>query len=264
MQKSAIRKVRTVFGISLLLLLLSSVAAYLSLGRLLDSEAWLQHTYQVINRLQGVVSGMKDAETGYRGYLLTGREEFLEPYHTSRSEVLSAFTEAQRLTSDNDQQQRDFPKLRLLIDSKFETCTHLIEQRRSGLPVSEQELLLGKAEMDHIRLFAAAMVEREQKLMLLRSSKTEVFIRYTPLVVVLAALIGIGLAVWFYFRLLKDMRDREEMSEQLREVNEKTQKSIQEIGEVAKKIADGDYSARIPSDSVKKNKTENGDHHHST
>lgn len=101
--------------------------------------------------------------------------------------------------------------------------------------------------MDELRQMIAKMVQREERLMLQRSSKTEEFVRYTPLMVVLAALLGVGLSVWFYFRLLRDIDQREQLSEQLREINEQTQQSIEEISKVAKKIAEGDYAARIPT-----------------
>ncbi|SHN07139.1 CHASE3 domain-containing protein [Chitinophaga sp. CF418] len=62
------------------LLVVSSVASFFSIRNLLQSAFWVDHTNAVIYRLENTLSFMKDAETGQRGYLLTGDEDFLEPY----------------------------------------------------------------------------------------------------------------------------------------------------------------------------------------
>ena len=64
------------YGLSLLLLIVTAIASYSSIESLLDSQARVNHTNAVINKLEEVISVSKDAETGQRGYLLTGQENF--------------------------------------------------------------------------------------------------------------------------------------------------------------------------------------------
>ncbi len=73
------RNLQIGFGFSLLLLIISSVASYISIESLISSAERVNHTNLVIGELENTISATKDAETGQRGYLLTGRDEFLDP-----------------------------------------------------------------------------------------------------------------------------------------------------------------------------------------
>ena len=75
------------YGISLLLLIISAVASYISINNLLTSAGWVNHTNEVGKKVDGVSSVLVDAETAQRGYLLTGKEEFLDPFNGSREKM---------------------------------------------------------------------------------------------------------------------------------------------------------------------------------
>ncbi len=61
----------------------------------------LRHTQDVIIEAYRVLSALQDAETGQRGYLLTGDSTYLEPFTRGMHDVDSAMTSLRRLTSDN-------------------------------------------------------------------------------------------------------------------------------------------------------------------
>ena len=67
---------------------------------------WVTHTHEVLGSLERVLSGVKDAETGQRGYLLTGNEDYLEPYSNAVEQVTDELARIKTLTSDNADQQR--------------------------------------------------------------------------------------------------------------------------------------------------------------
>src|SRR5579872_6291154 len=68
------------YGLALLVVGTVGVVAYRGTTEAVDSADWVSHTYKVKETLAEVFSTMKDAETGQRGYLLTGEERYLEPY----------------------------------------------------------------------------------------------------------------------------------------------------------------------------------------
>ncbi|WP_324288539.1 CHASE3 domain-containing protein [Pedobacter sp. SL55] len=70
-------------GISLLLLIVSSTASYISIKNLIKSADLVVESNAIINDVDNVVSMLKDAETGQRGFLLTGNTVFLDPYDRS-------------------------------------------------------------------------------------------------------------------------------------------------------------------------------------
>jgi CHASE3 domain sensor protein len=74
------RNLRVGYGFSILILLLVGTISYLSLTSLLKSNRAVTHSSEVMLKLERLLSAMKDAETGQRGYLLSGQQNFLQPY----------------------------------------------------------------------------------------------------------------------------------------------------------------------------------------
>ncbi|HZX59515.1 MAG TPA: CHASE3 domain-containing protein, partial [Mucilaginibacter sp.] len=99
------RNLRFGFGLSLLFLISISAASYISIHNLFESSDLVAHSNQVIQKLEYTISIMKDAETGQRGYLLTGNAVFLEPYEGSYQKAVGAVADFQELTKNNPQQQ---------------------------------------------------------------------------------------------------------------------------------------------------------------
>lgn len=233
------------FGFSLLILIISSGLSYLSITQLLDSQQWVEHTALVESNLESLISRMKDAETGQRGFLLTEDETFLTPYTGARADVATFLTTAQILTRDNQAQQNDFAKLENLIEQKLNLIDKSITDKRRGIPATVPALLKGKSIMDSIRMLIKVMVVREQKLMITRNARMNKFATYTPIIIGIAALIAMLITVLFYYRVEKDARLAIDLQNELLRKEEKKQKQITAIGDIAEKIAKGDYSSRV-------------------
>jgi CHASE3 domain sensor protein len=80
MNSSLKSNLRIGLGLSLLILFITSLASFISIQNLIKSADLVSHSNRVMSSLDGVISTLKDAETGQRGYLLTGDKDFLEPY----------------------------------------------------------------------------------------------------------------------------------------------------------------------------------------
>ncbi|RZJ88689.1 MAG: hypothetical protein EOO20_13000 [Chryseobacterium sp.] len=244
------RNILLSFSISVLILLISSVASYFSITRLLESEQWVSHTYQVIDRLDFIISRMKDAETGQRGYLLTGDKVFLEPYSGSMQEVAEALNAVNSLTIDNPIQQHNIPLLEKMIDQKYTLIKRTIADKEQGIPVTEPILLQGKEIMDGIRLQVKNMEVSESQLLASRQSDLKTFTTYTPILVALGALISLLITGLFYNRVKRNLDDNARLEADLQFKNENTQKEIEAISTMAKKISEGNYKARIDNSRV--------------
>src|SRR5260370_40132931 len=77
-----------------------------STGRLVADAGWRRQTYQVIGELRGLLGALIDAETGERGYMLTGDERFLAPYLSGVAAVPVGIARLRTLTADNPGQQQ--------------------------------------------------------------------------------------------------------------------------------------------------------------
>ena len=74
------RKIKAGIAILFAALLINGLVSYRATRILIANQQRVAHTYQVIGEIEGVLSTLKDAETGERGYIITGSDAYLEPY----------------------------------------------------------------------------------------------------------------------------------------------------------------------------------------
>ncbi len=92
------------FGIVLALMVIISVVVYMSVNSLIQSAAMVEHTYEVIRTGETVGALMVDMETGERGFLIAGKDEYLEPFNNGMKEFDEVLAHGKDLTSDNPAQ----------------------------------------------------------------------------------------------------------------------------------------------------------------
>ena len=160
--------------VAILVVIVNTWVAFRSVSVLLDNEQWVQHTLQVINQVELIMSAAKDAETGSRGFLITGEDSYLAPYKEALNEIPKDLNTFQTLTSDNPSQQARIVEMRAVLEQRLGLLAVGIERRREGNSEDELRLMVltgtGKAEMDHVRRIADEMEAEEQGLLTLREA----------------------------------------------------------------------------------------------
>ncbi len=147
---------------------ISGIMANSSLSFIEESVDWTEHTHEVLGTLDAVTASMVNQETGLRGYLVSGDENFLAPYRAGREEFEKHFAKVKSLTSDNPAQQTRLDRLH----KAAETWQKDVAEREIALmsdPATQDEARsleasgVGKTSMDTIRAIAdeAAKVERD-------------------------------------------------------------------------------------------------------
>ncbi|CED56809.1 putative membrane associated regulator, GGDEF family protein [Aliivibrio wodanis] len=116
---------------------------------------WVIHTHDVITKSERLLSSMKDAETGQRGYLLTQEVTYLEPYYTGMSNAQQIFKELRALTKDNREQQAALDHINEAMKLKFDELALTVElveydNLSQALRVVKEDR--GKAYMDTLRV----------------------------------------------------------------------------------------------------------------
>jgi methyl-accepting chemotaxis protein len=168
------KKIGSGFGLALVVLTIVGGVSYDSTAKLIDSAEWVRHTHEVLNELDNVLSAFKDAETGQRGYIITGEARYLEPYQGARDTVDRKLKHLRELTSDNPSQQQRLTAVEPLVSSKFTELQETIDLRKEkGFGPAEQVVATdkGKNMMDSIRKVVGAMVEEETALLAKRSAE---------------------------------------------------------------------------------------------
>ena len=170
------RKIAAGFALSFVLLIAIGAISYRSLNTLTSTSEWVTHTHEVLEHVADVLSLLKDAETGQRGYVITGEEAFLEPYHTGAGEVLNIIKELRKLTADNPRQQKRIDALEPLISAKLAELNQTIELRRKGDVDGTLKIVRGgegKRFMDDIRRALDEMDNEERGLLKQRAEEGE-------------------------------------------------------------------------------------------
>ncbi len=129
------------------------------------------HTLQLLEQLQSIVSLAKDAETGQRGFLLTGEESYLEPFRNAKSELTEEFRKARVLVSGDAEQEQRLAGLQQLTTEKLNELGKTIELRAKGDTAAALALVRsghGKELMDRIRSAVLTMEGAERSLLTAR------------------------------------------------------------------------------------------------
>jgi signal transduction histidine kinase/DNA-binding response OmpR family regulator/CHASE3 domain sensor protein len=245
MKSTLKRNLQIGFGASLLLLIVSSAASWYSIRNLLSSSSLVAHTNQVREKLEQALSSMKDAETGQRGYLITNKEEFLDPYRGSLARTISLLNEIEALTSDNLVQRQNTETLKQYVQRRFGKLQDVIEYKKQTGIVNLADMETGKLFMDSVRTLVARMQDQESLLLANRTEKQSRFAGITPAVITTAALLAILITILFYIRTNRDVDERMRLTEELERKDAAIRHRLQTIHRVSEKISAGDYSVRV-------------------
>ena len=229
----------------MLILFISSFASYISITNLISSADLVAHSNQVMSNLDGVMSTLKDAETGQRGFLLTGEKVFLEPYEGAREHALSLINNITQETSDNPHQQKNIKELQGVVEGRLTILNKTIDIKRRGGNVSVAELLDGKLYMDSVRVLANKMQAEEKRLLAERTLSMNRFASYTPILILIAAALAILITIFFYRRVSSDFSKRLQLQRELQQKNEQIDRRIEVIQGIAGQISNGDYQIRL-------------------
>lgn len=232
------------FAISFLLLLVSSVASYQSIKTLIERAALVDHTNDVISQAEDVISKLKDAETAQRGFLLTGRDEFLIPYNGTAETVREKLQNLRSSTTDNPEQTARIDALDSKMKLRFIQLQNLIARKRGGAEATMEDMQAGRVSMDEIRTLINAIVQTERRLLEERAVQMANVANYTPVIIVVTALLAMCIILVSFRRITRDHDNRVGLQEVLEEKDRDINRRIGLIREVAAKIADGDYSIR--------------------
>lgn len=140
-----------------------------------EKVQWILHTHQVINNTEKLLSSIKDAETGQRGFLLTKTNAYLKPYYTGVLDAKKYFKVLKALTADNQIQQRRLDLIKRSMEFKFTELAVTIElvQKNNGDDSEALALVMqnkGKKHMDDIRSLLSDFNHTEAVLLEQRNS----------------------------------------------------------------------------------------------
>ena len=222
------------FLVLLMILIANGFIVRRQLNAQIASQVWVAHTQQVLYELGQTESLIKDAETGQRGFLYTGRDKYLAPYIDAGTHLDAHLDTLATLISDNPQQQKRVEELRRLSHSKLQELAATITLYRLGKTNEARALVLsdtGLQVMQRIRDLVNSMQQEELTLHDTRSLIYERSVRVTITCLYLASLvavIGLGLLAFF---ILRQVTLQQRHASQLRAREEWFRVTLTSVGE---------------------------------
>lgn len=141
-----------------------------------DHQDLVIHTYQAIDTTKDVLIGLDDAETGQRGYLLSGDRRYLDPYDKALERLARLRSELAAHISDNEAQIGRVATLDDLIDAKLgelAASIRLHDERGFEAARTQELAWMEQATMDDIRGVIGQITEAEKALLASRQSAVE-------------------------------------------------------------------------------------------
>ena len=167
---------KTLFGFVLAVTAVAVIAllSYQSLQTTAASSRSLTQTVEVLAQLNSLLSTLKDAETGQRGFLLTGNETYLEPYLTAKAALPGEFTTLRGLMANRPQQKSRLDTLESIAKQKMDELGQTVDLRQAGHTDAALALVRtdrGKIYMDRIRAAIGEMDASERGQVLQRGDE---------------------------------------------------------------------------------------------
>jgi len=209
-----------IFSFIILLLCILSFISYQRINNFDEKANEIVHTNRVQLKLEQLLSYVKDAETGQRGFLLTNDSLHLSTYFESLEKQKETLDDIDSLIKDNPAQKESGIALRLLITQRLQSLKKAIDQ---GDTVRQQMVTLvmdGRTIMNRVRSLSNQMIRIEGNLLTHRTKQKNYEATLTPLYSLILSVIAIFAVAFTYFFLRSETRMRFDAEDSIKKLNE--------------------------------------------
>lgn len=218
------------YFLAIIILVFIGMTSYKNISKMLTDSKRVTLSNEVKSNIASILSELLDAETGQRGYVITGSENYLEVYYKGRDSISGKLRNLQSILSDRNQILRT-GKLRPMIENRLARLEEIIQIRKDkGFAAvgNDGMMKVGKSIMDDIRVLLAEMSQAEDNMIAEQTASMKAATRKTnstilwgiPIAVLILALTG--------FLISRNIA-----------------KPLKQVTRTAELIADGDLSVNI-------------------
>ncbi|TQS40205.1 response regulator [Cryptosporangium phraense] len=214
--------------LALVALAVVGASAYLRIGTMLADRAPVDHSYDVLHRIEVVREDFLDADRGARGYVVTGKASYLYPYQQAIAHVGGDIAGLRTATSDNPRQQMLLDQLDPPVQVKLAVMAETVALRESsGFEAAQNFTLTGQGSASMIQIAGGLDEMRGEELQLLaaRQQASRASALHTRALILwgsIGALLIVGLGAWWVTRRIT--------------------RPVREVTEAADRITAGDLS----------------------
>lgn len=205
------------FTITVLVLLILGVFSYTSTQRLIDRAGLETHATRVVNTAELVIKAMIDMETGQRGFVITGNEEFLEPFYEGAGVINLYLKTLDSLTENDLNQQTKIDSLRVMVNTQMGWTRNLIDIRKKSFEEAQTLVITGKGKRntDKIRQTIRQIQAEEMNLFQTRNTITEESVQQFQYSFVGLVVVMIIITFYLFYTINSSLKARNEVELEL-------------------------------------------------
>src|SRR6266513_1984371 len=208
--------------------------SYQNTARFAEASEWRKHTYEVLGILDQTVARLVDAETGQRGYLLTGEESYLEPYRAAIKNIDQTIGNLRSLTYDNPNQQKRIQILEPQVERELTELQHTIDVRKNeGLTAANKMVQegSGKRWMEQIRVVVAEMANEKKDLLKIHAQEANESVARSVRTILAETLVSISLLVLCFGLVYRELSERKRAQEAVSKSEKWLSTTLSSIGD---------------------------------
>lgn len=203
--------IRAGFGLALVILAGIGVISYRSLTHFIETSHAVEHSHEVIERLDDLATELADVESAARGFAAAGEDFYLDPYYAATSKVDQTVRDLRRLTADDPRQQRFLASIEPIVQEKLRHHQNEIELRKAkGLEGVLPVLFTGRGHqlMDAIRAVIDEMENEERDLLKRGSAEARADAKSSIDALLIGTVLSFSMLFFVYFQLTRQITRR--------------------------------------------------------
>ena len=223
-------KVKAGYTSAFIILLISYLLTLYGNSQLMKQTVWVNKTSTIIQHLEILVSGVKDAETGIRGYIITSDTAYLAPYNNSFNIVNNSFRALRKGTADNSFQQKKLDSLSAVIKARYYRLGFAVQSFKKNNYVINDSLVKffskGKLLMEQARSIVNIMQEHEQNLLKTRNKELDNKYVALNILIITSFIIALIFAVFGFYTYRRENKARLISDDKVAEYQQELQQQI--------------------------------------
>lgn len=231
MKLSLDKKIPIAFLLAIILMIVLAVFSYRSVTSLDAAIKQEIRTQEILQKLDQVLISTINAETGARGFIITGKEDFLDPYNNAEKENRENIAILRGLVSNSPTQKQRIADLENLVNEKMTISRQQVESyKNQGKEVTARVIEIGQGRpvMDKIRKAVTEMKAEEITLLREYERQLNSSYRQASYLIIFASLSAIALLTLASVAIVREIKKRESAENDLKNANKNLESRIEE------------------------------------
>jgi PAS domain S-box-containing protein len=225
-------KVKLAFAAALVILFVVGALSYRTLVVSAESDRWVEHSRELLENLRRLQFEMAAISANVRGFVLTGKDAYLEPYRASKLGIEELIGTVRTLTADNPEQQRRLSDIERLAAGRIARGEIVIGLRQQqGLEAAADDIRNGPSQLlsDDFQAAVRQMQDEEFRLLASRKADAEQRFDQTKAILIFGTILGLLITAAAGWSVWRDGARRGHAEEALRDSQERYRMLLDEV-----------------------------------